>query len=315
MAVNSLNQLSSRAIIGRYYKELEAITGMSWVDRVSTQFGSNQDKESYKWLGMSPALRQWVGGRQAKGLSAKGVTIENVHFEATLDIHMEDIRRDKTDQIMVRVNDLAKRYNEHWAKLLSTAIEAGTSTDCYDGQYFFDDDHSEGASGTQKNLLTATEVTALDVTTATAPTEAEMSAALLGVVSYMMAYKDDQGEPMNADARSWMVMCPATPIWSAAVGAVKNQVINQSTNTLQTAPFSVEVVCNPRLTGTAVFYVVRTDANVKGLIRQQETEGALQAIAEGSELEFNEGVWRFGLDTWRNVGYGYWQMAAHCTLS
>ena len=33
----------------------------------------------------------------------------------------------------------------------------------------------------------------------------------------------------------------------------------------------------------------------------------IQAIAEGSELEFKEGKHWYGVDTWRNVGYGYWQ--------
>jgi hypothetical protein len=47
------------------------------------------------------------------------------HFEGTLELAVRDMRRDKTGQIMVRVNDLADRTNAHWASLLSTLILNG----------------------------------------------------------------------------------------------------------------------------------------------------------------------------------------------
>lgn len=315
MAVRGLNLLSSRAIIGRYYATLEGAKLASWVDKLSMPMESNQDSETYAWLGMTPAMREWVGQRQAKGVKASTYAIANKHYELTLDVKTEDIRRDKTGQIMVRVDEAAGRNIQHWNSLLSTLLLNGHTTDCYDGQYFFDDDHSEGSSGTQKNYIASGDVAALGVTTASSPTAAEAAAALLGVISYMMAYKDDQGQPMNAEATSWLVMTPANDIWTAMLAATKNALISQSTNTLVSAGFNIEVVCNPLLTWTEEFAVFRTDARCKPLIRQTETEGTLKAIAEGSELEFNEGIWRFGLDAWRNVGYGYWQYASQCVLS
>jgi phage major head subunit gpT-like protein len=38
-------------------------------------------------------MRNWVGGRQAKGFTTNGLTIENKHFEATLEIPLVDLRR------------------------------------------------------------------------------------------------------------------------------------------------------------------------------------------------------------------------------
>ena len=43
-------------------------------------------------------MRQWIGGRQAKA-SPPMATIENKHFETTLEIPLVDLRRDKTSQI------------------------------------------------------------------------------------------------------------------------------------------------------------------------------------------------------------------------
>ena len=63
------------------------------------------------------------------------------------------MRRDKTGQIDIRIREQVQRAQAHWAKLLSDLIIAAESTVCYDGQYFFDTDHSEGDSGTQDNDL------------------------------------------------------------------------------------------------------------------------------------------------------------------
>src|SRR5574338_1126475 len=209
------SSLSSRAIIGEFYATIEQGTGALWVPGVSALFNSNQESETYKWLGMAPAMREWVGGRAAKGFRENGITIANKTFEATLEVLVDEIRRDKTGQVMTRVRELAERTNAHWAKLISALIIAAESANCYDGQFFFDTDHSEGDSGTQSNDIT------YDVTTTTAPTAAEAVAACLKGAETIIGQKDDQGEPFNEDAMRFLVMVP-TPFMSAAAAALKN---------------------------------------------------------------------------------------------
>jgi len=175
--------------MGMYFARLEQMTGLSWMDGISTLFPSDQGSEEYAWLGQVPAMREWLGGRHAKGFRENGITVINKHFEASVDILTKWVRRDKTGQINARLAELAQRTLSHWASLLSTLITNGTGSAsglCYDGQYYFDDDHSEGDSGTQKNLITATEVTALNVGTAAAPTAGEAISAILGVIAYML---------------------------------------------------------------------------------------------------------------------------------
>jgi phage major head subunit gpT-like protein len=140
--------LGSRAIIGAFYNELSQNLGQTWIPDVSMQFDSNQESETYKWLGMAPAMREWIGGRNAKGFRENGITIVNKSYESTMEVLVDEIRRDKTGQVMLRVAEQARRANSHWASLLTALIVAGESGVCYDGQYFFDDDHSEGDSGT-----------------------------------------------------------------------------------------------------------------------------------------------------------------------
>ena len=65
----SAASLSSRAIIGEFYNTLEQNTGALWVPGTSMLVTSDQESETYKWLGMAPAMREWVGGRVAKAVS------------------------------------------------------------------------------------------------------------------------------------------------------------------------------------------------------------------------------------------------------
>ena len=313
--------LGSRAIIGRFFNRLDAYVGTTWLDLVSKYFPSDQASETYNWLGMVPAMREWIGGRQAKGFRENGITIVNKKFEATLEILCDWIRRDKTGQIDIRIDELVIRCVEHWTELLSTLITNGTGDTsglCYDGQYFFDSDHSEGDSGTQLNLLAAAQVAALDVTTATAPTASEAVKAILGVIAYMLTYKDDQGKPINANAKNFLVMTSPL-LWPyLAPAVVTNQITSGETNVikaLEADGFKISLACNPLLTYTTQFVTFRTDAPMKSLIRQEEEAMKVDSQAEGSHEEFTNDRHLYGVKAIRNVGYGMWQHAAHATLS
>lgn len=305
--------LQYRQIIGRFFNRLEAVTSGAWENDLAFKVTTDQSQEEYKWLGMTPAVREWVGGRLAKGFRENGITIRNKTFEATLDVNVDELRRDKTSQLNVRIDELAGRVSEHWSKLLTELIV--TPGNSYDGTTFFSASHTEGDSGTQLNLLTSTQVTALNVGTANAPTVDEMQKAILGVVGYMLQYKDDQGEPMNANGRGWTIMVPPN-MWAAATGALTLPNISNGTN-LITNPlplmrgFQFNVVTNPRLSADTIFYTFRTDAPVKPFIMQEEL---FETGMDESEVFKNNRI-LFGVKAIRNVGTAYWQCASKSTLS
>jgi phage major head subunit gpT-like protein len=303
--------LSSRAIIGEFYARLDQDLGNTWIPGVSRLFQSNQESETYKWLGQSPAMREWIGERYAKGFVENGITIANKKYEATLEVLVDEIRRDKTGQVMVRVQELAERANAHWASLLTTLIIAGESTVCYDGQYFFDTDHSEGDSGTQSNDLS------VDIATTTAPTVDEMQTSILTATQTILGFKDNQGEPMNENAREFLLMIPPSYL-RAAAGALGATMIAQTSNVIQAlgslGGFAYRLAVNARLSSwTTKYALFRTDGAVSALIRQEEQPIQIQAIAEGSEEEFKNDRHLYGIKALRNVGYGYWQKACLVT--
>ena len=309
--------LSSRAVIGMYYEALAAAAGGGWIGDVSNYFGSDQASETYPWLGMPPAMREWIGGRQAKGMSVNSVEIRNKHYEATMEIALKDLRRDKTGQIQARLAEFAQRGQSHFASLLSTLIVAGNSTVCYDGQYFFDTDHSEGSSGTLDNDIT-TDISALPVEAhgvVTAPSKEEMLQAIIASISQFFTFKDDQGEPINEDAKSFLVMVPVG-LAPAARAALSTTNVN-GPGIFSIDGFNVGLAVNPRLTAggwTDEFVTFRTDGSIKPLIRQEETTPAIKVKDENSEFAFDNDAIQLGIDSWRNVGYGRWQGAVLNTL-
>jgi len=301
--------LTSRAIVGRFYRRLEEYADQAWWTRLAMRFASNQEAETYRWLGMVPQVREWIGGRQVRPLRSQGLTIVNKVWEATIRVDADEQRRDKTGQIMVRVNELARRVATHPNKLLTELIAGGTSGQAYDGQAFFSSSHAEGDSGTQSNSI------AYDATTPSSPSDSEMYGAIVKGIAQIMGFRDDQGEPLNEAAREFLVMVPL-PFLPATLVALSSQQVNASSNPLVAAgPFSVSWVANPRLSWTDRFAIFRTDGETRPFIFQEELPVQVQVLAEGSELEVNENQHQYGVKAIHEAGYGFWQDACLVTFT
>jgi phage major head subunit gpT-like protein len=290
-----------------------------WINGVSNLFGSDQASEQYAFLGQNPRMREWLGGRQAKGLRSNSLTINNVHYETTIEFALRDLRRDKTGQIQARINEFAQEGEAHWGTLVSSLIQNGAATTCYDGQYFFDTDHSEGDSGTQSNDITV-DISALPSSVhgvVTAPSNEEMQQSIVKGIAQILSFKDDQGRAMNTNARDFLVTVPLS-LWVPAVAAVNSMTtsaLQQNVNPNLIAGLNVNVQMIPELTWTDSFAVWRTDSPIKGLIRQQETAPQLRVKDERSEYAFDNDAIQLGIDTWRGADYGMWQRACYVTMT
>lgn len=309
--------LSTRDVIGRYYLALER-PSIAWMDGVSNLFNSDQASETYPFLGQVPKMREWIGGRQAKSLSQNSLTITNKHYENTMEIALKDLRRDKTGQLNVRISEFAGESDAHWGTLLIDLLEDAASTACYDGQYFFDTDHSEGASGSQSNDITV-DISAVNAAvhgTTTDPSKEEMQHAIIKGISQILSFKDNQGRSMNTGARSFLVTVPMG-LWIPAVAAITpaiNNALEQNMNPTALAGFSIRIEPVPELTWTDSFAIWRQDSGIKGLIRQEETAAQVQVLGPDSEYAFTNKAIQIGVDAWRGAGYGMWQRSCYVTL-
>lgn len=316
-----LASLGNRAIIGRFYEAL-ALATPTWLDRLVMSVSTDQGYEDYGWLGAAPNMREWIGSRIENGLRANAMRIENRYFEATLGVFEEEKRRDQTGQVDIRIREMARKAALHPYTLISNLISTGgaaTNGLAYDGQFFFDTDHSEGNSGVMKNDLTAADYGAFDVAVPTAPTVDEMTKAIFSAIQHFGSFKDDQGDPFNEIANQFIVMVPLG-MNGSALQAVTASVVTASggqtrDNTLTKMDFSIDVLMNSRLTNGSQFYVFRTDGVTKPFIIQEELPVTMEVIGEGSEELFRNRKYLYGIKASRGAGYGMWQHAIRVTLS
>ena len=86
-------------------------------------------------------MREWLGQRVVKNLVAQTYTIQNRLFENTIGVPRVAIEDDKYGLFSPILTEMGKSAAEHPDELVFALLKAGFSTNCYDGQFFFDTDH------------------------------------------------------------------------------------------------------------------------------------------------------------------------------
>ena len=110
-------------------------------DRVAMTIRSTTASNTYGWLNQMPGMREWIGARVIQNLAESQYVITNKHFEETVGVDRNDIEDDNLGQysmLMTRLGEAAAAYPE---QLVWSLLKNGFSTNCYDGQFFFDTDH------------------------------------------------------------------------------------------------------------------------------------------------------------------------------
>jgi phage major head subunit gpT-like protein len=316
-----MSALTTRAASGRYYKTLADTKPAPAVEKLCTQIPSDQSTEIHTWLSALPMWREWVGDLNVLKQNPQLLSVLNKRYEESIAIAQEDFRLDKTGQVMLQMDMLAANEPELWYDLLVAYLQNAGALTAYDGQYYWDDDHSDGKSGTLKNLLTYSEVGALEVATTTAPTTAEMALAILGVINYMRTMKDSQGRYMNRGAKEFVVVAAANGVGAAAELTVASQRLDTGTggsidNPLMALRNKISVEIMPELSAyTTQFIVNRVDAMVKPFIQQpQQGMKRFDVLGEGSEYSATHPDFLFSAKNGGAVAGGFWQYSAFATL-
>lgn len=95
----------------------------------------------YKWLGDFPMMKEWLGDRVIKDLSGFRYEIVNKDYEATVEVDRNDIEDDLIGVYTPMIQGLGVAARQHPDMLVWALLNAGFTTACFDGQYFFDTDH------------------------------------------------------------------------------------------------------------------------------------------------------------------------------
>jgi len=291
--------LLTKGLRSEFFNRLDA-TKTHFRD-LSTRIVSTTDREQYRWLGTVPKIREWGTGRLAQGLRSESYSVENLKYEATLEVDRDEISDDQTGQIRIRVAELAQRAATHkdflLAQLLIDGETAGNNS--YDGVSFFNDAHESGGSGQQDNLLTAPAVN-MD-----APTVEEFKDALKEAIGTMLGFKDDQGEPLLISETGLVCVVPPTMLFTASE-AINATVVGNETNVLRGI---ARVIAMPWLMDTSKWYLLKTDGVVRPFIFQDREPIEFNALAEDSDEGLRREKFLFGVRGRYRMAYGYWQFA------
>jgi len=313
--------LHSNDVVGIFFQSLEEQQNKNMINELAIKAPSDKEAgENYGWLGNVPGMREWVGGRQIKSLREFSYFLKNIEYEMSLGIKINDHRFVKLGMIQSRIADLAMSAANHPLELLTTVVEAGTSTVCYDGQFFYDTDHSEGDSGSQSNDISediSEQAIPQDAQgTTTDPSAQNMEKAILKAIQAILGFKSDTGKPINQTARKFVVHVPVA-FWAATMAAVSNKTFaNGQINTLVTAPnLEIGVYVDPLMTLTDAFAVHRVDGAMKPFVFQEAAPVGMQVLGEGSDHAVKQKEYLYALDGIYNVGYGLWQHSVYVTLT
>jgi len=122
-------------------------TAESMIELVAMRAPSSGASVDYTWLGNFPTMREWLGDRVIKDLAAHHYELRNKRFEATVGVDADHIEDDQVGIYTPMLQELGRSAKVHPDVLGFPLLAAGFTTPCYDGQYFFDDDHPvNGAS-------------------------------------------------------------------------------------------------------------------------------------------------------------------------
>jgi len=255
-------------------------------------------KVSIDWLGAAPQMRQWKDEKRPGALSNYTWEVEVLDYEASIRVNMNALRDARFNPYEARIREMAQNAARLRYNLLSDLIKGGAAKKCYDGQFFFDTDHSEGESGVQSNKLTGTGTSAAQVKT----DYYTAYAALCG-------FKDDKGEPLQpADFRPLIWIPNNATLVERFEELQAALLVSNSTNVLANR---FDLVKDPRLTDANDWFMFRVDTPMKPfvVVTREEPNYADNFTTQGSDDVFLRKTGTASVEARMAATYGVWQKA------
>lgn len=320
MALNLLDPTTGQILFTQFSAQYQAAyqaVPQIW-DKFSTLMPSSTSSNLYHWIAQLPGMREWVGARQMHSAVLRNYTLTNREFEASIKLNKFLVADDQHGAFGVTVEAHAQSVARWRDERMAAAVEAAVSTECYDGQYFFDTDHpvslDDSSLGTYSNKLAGA---AYDL--ANDPIGVWQAASEL-----MATYKGDSNKPLGLMANAIMVP-PSLRRW--AVQAAKAELVPQTVkNVLGTENVAAAavsniyigdfvVIVNPYLT-TAAAYVMCLDRAVKPFVWQERQSPTFTALVDPTLPNmFNAKEFIYGDEARGAEGYSLPFLAIRCSAS
>lgn len=109
--------------------------------RIAMRVPATTKEQRYGFLNKLPNVREWIGDRVVNNISESDFSIREKPWELTIGVDRDDIETDNLGQYALMFEGMGESTVSLPEQLVWGLLKAGFSTNCYDGQYFFDTDH------------------------------------------------------------------------------------------------------------------------------------------------------------------------------
>ena len=264
-------------------------TAPQFADKLCVGVNAPTGIGTYGWLARLPKMRQWVGPRQIQNLSEKAAVIYSADFELTVGVDRNDIERDNLGVYPPMFQMLGQQSRKHADQLVKAALQAGTSSNGFDGVAFFSASHPVGSS-TYSNNYTTSALSAANYQT---------------VRSSMMGLLAEDGEPFGV-MPDLLIVPPQLEVTARQIlfaEMVSDGAGAGITNVLRN---SAQLLVIPELANqSTTWYLADTSKAIKGLVLQ--TTRAPSFVSKDQPTDdnvfFNK-QFLYGVDQSEAVGYG-----------
>ncbi|PPA30461.1 head protein [Aeromonas jandaei] len=263
-------------------------------EKVAQKVPSDGKENHYGWLSDFPEMREWIGEKVLKALSAFKYTVENKDWEATIVVKRNDLKDDQTGQYVLKAQSAGRSGAHLPDRIVAQLVNEGFSSFCFDGQYFFDTDHPVGAAtfsnkGTKK----------FDISTL-AKAQASYGAAR----AQMQSLRNEEGEPLGITPNILLV---PVALEDAAKFLMTADKIGDEPNIYKG---TAEVVVWPRLKSDSAWYLLDTNQLLMPFLYQErEAPHTVEQTGMDSDDVFMRAEYKFGVEARAAGGYGLPQCA------
>lgn len=262
--------------------------------KVAMKIPSTSGQNDYAWLANFPKMRQWIGEKNIRALSAYKYSVENEDWEATVEVDRNDIEDDNLGIYGPQAQMAGFSAAQLPDEIVFSLVNAAFTALCFDGQYFCDTDHSVAGSSVSNKGTAAL----------SASTQALAISSYGAGRSAMMQFKDDEGRPLG--------VVPDTLLVGPALGDVAFTLINSDRlDDGKANPYkgTASVVVAPWVTSTTAWFLLDTRKPVKPFIYQERNAPVfVQQTSPESDDVFMRKKFKFGAEARAAGWYGFWQL-------
>jgi len=282
--------------------------------KIATEVPSSASATDYGWLGDWPSIEEWVGERQLAELKEHGYSITNKTWESSIKVRREKVEDDQLGMYSIQAQQIGYDAAMHPDSLIFPLLMKGFTELCYDGQYFFDEDHPMGDS-THSNVQLETQAAPV-ATDFQAKAEAEPTEVsdVLTITLSESELDRDVTEDVATDEG-----------WTITVGAKIADVVSYNNDTMALVVTGGTLVAGDVAADTAIvikgfvtlpttvrepWFILDNTKPLRGLIFQPRRPFKFTQLNDPNQtFVFMNNEYAMGVDGRSNAGYGLWQFA------